>query len=65
MGNWKKIDNNKAEYEKTYTYTQKKTVTLEELLRKIEDIERDIARLQEKKAEIQADIDEINALKKE
>lgn len=55
-------DKQKIVYTKDVITTVKETVTLEDLYRRKQDYEREIAYNQAKLAEIQADIDEIKAI---
>ena len=62
---WKKVENQDAEvrYEKEYTHTYKKKISIKELQEEISRIEKDIERLEEKKALLEADLAEINSIK--
>jgi len=61
---WEKVQNNEqTEYQKTYTKQYVRRISEQELLDEIKRIDKEIVRLQEKKAEIQSDLEEIEQLK--
>ena len=65
---WTKVSNtndNEERYEKTHTHRYKRQTTINDLLDELKRIDDEIAHLQEERAKIQADYDEIMSIKGE